>query len=321
MAAVGLFILAGFIVIFLEWDGVKQAITHANWFLTPIAVVFSGLAYFILGVIFLSISRLFNLKVKSWDLIKIGYVSNVMDNLLPGVGLPGLSLTVLLLRRRGTGTAEAIAPSLFRSYFDDVVFIAILPLPLIYILTTHPLPRTESIALIVTTILVVLFAAVTSIMVFSGKVRRGIMGFVIKTWRSITKKDLSQPLTSFAQRFGDGVDRIRRHPKQVFTVIILLILYWLTAALVVWFCFFSLGSYLDFSVVLTGFLISRISGVISFLPGGLGTQDATMVGFYTLFGIPVAQSILIAILFRVVYYFIPFIASIGFYRNLLKSRP
>jgi phosphatidylglycerol lysyltransferase len=72
-------------------------------------------------------------------------------------------------------------------------------------------------------------------------------------------------------------------------------------------------------VVLTGFIIGRTVGVISFLPGGLGTQDASTVGVYATYGVPLAQGALAYILFRIIYYFIPFVISLGFYRRLLRS--
>jgi uncharacterized membrane protein YbhN (UPF0104 family) len=44
-----------------------------------------------------------------------------------------------------------------------------------------------------------------------------------------------------------------------------------------------------------------------------------MAGIYALLGVPVRTAVLAAILYRIVYYFLPFFVSLGFYRRLLKQ--
>jgi len=43
-----------------------------------------------------------------------------------------------------------------------------------------------------------------------------------------------------------------------------------------------------------------------------------MAGIYALLGVPLQQAVLAAILFRVVYYLIPYVVSLGFYWHLLR---
>ena len=126
-------------------------------------------------------------------------------------------------------------------------------------------------------------------------------------------------MNDFEITFGHGVNLIRRNPRALIFIIGVIAGAWLFATVALWFCFIALNTVLGFSLVLTGFFIGRSVGVISFLPGGVGAQDASMVGFYALFGVPLAQAVLVAILFRLVYYFIPFAISLGFYRSLLQQ--
>ena len=44
-----------------------------------------------------------------------------------------------------------------------------------------------------------------------------------------------------------------------------------------------------------------------------------MAGIYALFGVPIGTAALAAILFRIVYYFLPFLVSLGFYHRLLRD--
>ena len=71
--------------------------------------------------------------------------------------------------------------------------------------------------------------------------------------------------------------------------------------------------------LLTGFSLGITAGFVSLVPGGLGVQEGSMAGIYALLGVPIGVAIVAAILFRIVYYFIPFLASLGFYRRLLRE--
>ena len=86
------------------------------------------------------------------------------------------------------------------------------------------------------------------------------------------------------------------------------------------FSFAALGSRIEFGALVTGFAIGVTAGVLSLVPGGLGIQEGSMAGVFALLGVPLHRAVLAAILFRVVFYFVPFIISLFFYRRLLAAR-
>lgn len=307
------------ISIALKWNEIVFVVRQATWYWMICALIVAAVAYLLIGLNFLNICALFGVKLKAWDLIEIGYVTYALDNLLPALGLPGLSLQVLFMKRRGAGTSESVAPSLFRSYFSNLIFVVIFPFSIIYTLLNYPLSGPESKVLIATAIIVTLFATDITVMVFSRWLRERLLHIIIRVSKSLLKRDIEKSLTSFSVTFSNGIERIRHHPRQVLVTISVALSYWLLTAVVIWFCFLSLNNRLDFGLILTGFLLGRTTGVITFLPGGIGSQDVSMVGFYALFGIPLAQAILVALLFRVIFYFVPFFISLGFYRHLLRG--
>jgi uncharacterized protein (TIRG00374 family) len=302
----------------MRWSEIAQVIKQANWYWMVYALIFTAVSYLLIGLNFYNIANLFGVRLSAWDLIEIGYVTYSLDSLLPALGLPGLSLQVLFMKRRGAGTSESVAPSLFRAYFSNVIFVIILPFTIIYTLLSYSLSGAESKALVFTAVFITLFAAVITLMVFSRWVREKLLHLIIRFSMSVLKKDIEKSLTSFSITFSQGIDRIRHNPKQVAVTIIVALGYWLLTAVVIWFCLGAFNYQLNYGLVLAGFLLGRTTGVITFLPGGIGSQDASMVGFYVLFGIPLAQAILVALLFRVIFYFVPFFISLGFYRHLLR---
>ncbi len=85
------------------------------------------------------------------------------------------------------------------------------------------------------------------------------------------------------------------------------------------FCFKALAITVHLGVLITGFNFGVTLTVISFIPGDLGVQEASIAGILAIFGVPFSQGVLGAVLFRVLYYFVPFIFSLGFYWSLLKE--
>jgi uncharacterized protein (TIRG00374 family) len=55
------------------------------------------------------------------------------------------------------------------------------------------------------------------------------------------------------------------------------------------------------------------------LPGGMGVQDGSMAGVYALLGVPFGPALLAAVLFRVIYYLIPFAFGLAVYGRLLRT--
>jgi uncharacterized protein (TIRG00374 family) len=54
------------------------------------------------------------------------------------------------------------------------------------------------------------------------------------------------------------------------------------------------------------------------IPGGLGIQDGSMAGIYAMLGTPLEITVLASILFRVVYYLLPFVIGLTMYWYWLR---
>jgi uncharacterized protein (TIRG00374 family) len=94
---------------------------------------------------------------------------------------------------------------------------------------------------------------------------------------------------------------------------------WFSSMVALECCFEALGYRLSPGVLVTGFAIGVTAGLVSMVPGGLGVQDGSMAGIYHLLGVPLEHAVLAAVLFRVVYYFIPFGVSLASYWRLLRT--
>lgn len=302
----------------MDRQEVARVISKADWRLIPLALLPAGISYFLTGYSFLIINRIFRIRLDRRDLIEIGYVTNALDNLLPGGGVPGISLKVLLLRHRGLDTDRALSVSLFRSYLNNLVFVSFLPLALIYFLFSHSFSGGQVTGIVTAIIIIILFVFVGVTVVFAASVRRGIVDTISWISNTFTRRDIKPSLERFNMVFEYGVQAVKGNPKILILPIGVIAIAWLFTTVSLWLCFIALHQYPGFGTTLAGFIVGRTLGVLTFLPGGLGTQDVSMVGIYASYGVPLAQAVLADILFRVVYYFVPFALSLAFYRRILR---
>ncbi len=112
---------------------------------------------------------------------------------------------------------------------------------------------------------------------------------------------------------------IRKAPGELIKVMGLTWLDWLGSVFVLSFCLDAFGPEVPFGVVVTGFVLGIMAGLISMIPGGLGVQEGSMTGVFALLGVPFSQAFLAAILFRAIFFFLPYLISLPISRWLLRT--
>jgi uncharacterized protein (TIRG00374 family) len=297
----------------------RRVIGQANWLLLLPSLLLTGSSYTCLSYSLAVVFRTFGISSKMRDLLEIGFVSNVVTFLMNVGGVTGISLQFVLMKKRGLATEDILAPSLFQLYFSSLMLIAILPIGLFSILTSHSLSGGVSLGIGIAAGILTLLLIGAGILVFVNSFRfaifRGLSGLV----HFITRREVASQLNDFDKALTRGVALLHRRPGVLALLLALTIVDWTSTVTALWFCFSALGNPVSVGTLLTGFSLGITAGLISLVPGGLGVQEDSMAGVYALLGVPIGTAALAAILFRIIYYFIPFLVSLGFYRRLLKA--
>ena len=316
-AAVALLALAGVLVVFLDWREVRDVLIRADWQWIPLAFTFTGISYLCLSYSFMSINRCFGIGLEHRDLLRIGFVSSAMIAAVGG--LAGHSLRVLMMTRRGLAAGDVMAPSLFHAYLESLVFFAMIPAGLSYLLLTHPLSSSVAVWLSTGTVILGVAFAITAVVFFFGPARSVALWLVSSFWRWMTRRDIGASLVKFESTLGSGLSAVRDRPWVLARPVALILVDRVARVAVVWFCFQALDSQAGLAVTVTGFAIGVAVGVMSMVPGGLGVQEGSMAGAYHLLGVPLEEAVLASVLFRAVYYMVPFGISLGFYRRAMRT--
>ncbi len=314
--AVAVLVLLGVAMVALDWGQVRMVLGQADWRLVFVALVFTALSYGCLSYSFAVVSKTFGVGLDRGDLFELGFVSSTLNHLLTSGGTAGHSLRMLLIKRRGLPVRDVLAASLFHSMLNNLLLFILVPVGVVYLLTNHSLSGDAAIGVGAAAGVFLLLIVVVAAVFVVGTFRAAAMGLAGAAWRKVTHRDIEQQLQDLDSALARGIGASRS--RSTILVFLLVVADWAFGVAALGFCFAALGYPIGPGVLLTGFSIGVVVGLLSMVPGGLGIQEGSMAAVYALLGVPFEQAVLAAILFRAVYYLVPFLLSLSFYWRLLK---
>ena len=309
-------VIAGFSI---DWRTVPELLHHINWYLLPLVFISTITSYWAAGLSFVYACRLFTFKARTAIIWKVGFLSTVADNIAMLGNVGGHSVRLLLLSRFERNKSEIFAVSLFAGYFYQIVFIGLFPLSFLLLLFMHTVPPVSALTLWVLALLFLALAIMLTEAMFSPWVRGRILDFSAWIVRRLTGKEVRGSLQVIDTALTEGIRDSRKRPDLLWKLLWLTILDWIMDAGTLWLCLLTLGTFVDPGGLLLGFVVGVSLGALSFIPGGLGVQDGSMIGIYTLLGVPIRTSVLAVILCRIIYTFLPYFISIFVYNDVVRS--
>jgi uncharacterized protein (TIRG00374 family) len=319
VTAIVLLALLGIVVVVLDWGQVLQVLGQADWRLVPVALLCTAASYGCLSYSFAMISKVFGVCMGRRDLFEVGFVSYALNHLLTSGGTAGHSLRILLIKRRGLPVRDILAASLFHSTLTNLLLFILVPVSFVYLLTNGSLSGSTAVGIGIVASLLFFLVVLIAMVFFLGPFRASVLGMAEMAWRKVTRRNIEQQLKDLDSTLARGVMAIRNRPRILVSPLVLVVADWASAVAALGFCFGALGSPVGPGVLLMGFSIGVVVGLLSMVPGGLGVQEGSMAATYALLGVPFEQAVLAAILFRAVYYLAPFLISLGFYWRLIRG--
>ncbi len=315
-------VLLGGLLIIADWEEILTVIARSNWmFLLP-ALAMTAISYACISYSFAEVSLLIEIPIGRNRLAGIGFVSTVLNHLVQSGGVVGYGVRYALMQRERVPLNDVLAASMLHFYLTSLAMQAILPLGFAYLLSNAALSRAVSIAIGSLASVLFLLFIVQSLLVFRSGTRRALLNGIRRFVKRFFRKDLERVLADFDTAMARGVAGMRRKPRSALLIGALVLVDWFGSALALGFCFEALGAPLKPAVLFTGFVIGMTAGVLSALPAGIGVQDGSMAGVFALLGVGFEEAVLAALLFRGVYYVVPYLVSLAFYWRLTpKAAP
>lgn len=312
-----LVLLVGSVLVALDWESFVPVLKQADWKPVSGALVLTVLSYVCVSSAFAVVSRLLGIRMSFLALTQIGFISITLNHVLTTGGVAGYSVRYSLMRRHGVALKDIVAASILHFYLTSLDMLTMLPVGFLYLLLNVDLPTGLTGLVGLMTLLMTIVAILATWLIFVQKQRRKILDALTRIVRALLRRDFAETLQRFDATLTRGVEAMRHRSWTVLLVMALTWIDWFASVGVVWLCFDALGEPLHLGAILTGYVIGVMAGVLSMLPGGLGVQEGSMAGIFVLLGASFQQALLASILFRGIFFLLPYGVSLGFYGLLL----
>jgi uncharacterized protein (TIRG00374 family) len=253
------------------------------------------------------------------DLAAVGFVSTILNHVVTTGGVAGYSVRYLLMRQYKVALKDVLAASILHFYLTSLDMLTMLPVGFLYLLLNAAMPVGVTSLVGLMTLLMAAIAILATGMIFRENWRSWLEEALTRLGKLVLRKDFSPDLRRFDHSLSSGVAGMRRQPVTVLLVMALTWIDWFASVAVVWMCFDAFGDPVHVGIVLSGYVIGVMAGVLSMVPGGFGIQEGSMAGVFVLLGVSFEQAFLASVLFRVIFFLIPYIVSLIFYRRLLRK--
>jgi uncharacterized membrane protein YbhN (UPF0104 family) len=240
---------------------------------------------------------------------EIGWAELAAGSLVPASGAGGLALGAWILRRGGMSVdhiaRRSVAFFLIKSSVNFVAVAVLGTLMAVGIVGPHKsllltgLPAALSVAVIVAVLAIPRLGPGSDPGPEASKLRRAwfaVRGAVIRGT-------------------GEAVELVRSRDAMV---IVGSIGYWAWDNAVLWATFHAVGADVPLSIVLMGYLIGQLGGLLP-IPGGVGGIDGGLIGTLVVFGAPAAATTAAVLAYRVILFWLPLVGGVVAFISLRRA--
>lgn len=311
-------LIIGIILILLDRQEIVRALRLADWQMIAPAMFFTAISYLCISYTYTLLAGMWGIHMQSRDLTEICFVTTALNHVIRSGGVAGYSVRYLLMSRWGVTFNQVISSSLIHHYLTSLDMLVMLPIALLYLLLNVTLSAEMAIILNLAVTLIIIFTIMITLFFTSLGFRKRILHLLDAIIHRVLRRNAAPKLKEFSAHLSHGQKALRRNSRKTALLMALTLIDWTSSVIVLGICFNAFGVALPFGGLIASFMIGIMSGVLSALPGGIGVQEGSMVGIALLFGANFEQAILAALLFRVIYYFVPYGLSLLFYWRLVR---
>lgn len=298
--AIGLYFLVPKLIGLPE---VLKLILQVNKFYLLIAIIFEILSYVgaatLLGVILSQMGH----KIKFWDRFRIGSIAAFAIHFFPVGSLGQGAFDFFFLRKQKVETGSILLMLILRIIFTYAAFLLIFLYGLILVPTA---PHMKVSPRIISSILALLIVGGISYMFYLyknkdkfRKIWNRFLRFFDNFFSKIRGKKVSERQESAVfEDIYQGIGLFGKKKRSSIFGLLAGLMYWLGDITCFYFVFLSFGYHIHIGVLIFGYCIASLLGMVSFIPGGLGVTEGSMGLLYSALGVPASLALMSILVFR-----------------------
>lgn len=245
---------------------------------------------------------------RSWE---IGGSELAVGSLIPASGAAGVALGAWVLHEGGMGTETIARRSVaFLLIKSSVNFVAVAVIGLVMWIGPFGADEPWTLTLLPAALSATAIAAVLLIPRLGPAERPPAGASRTRRLLAASRTALTTGTTVAVERVGSGNLRLIGGA----------IGYWVFDNAVLWAAFHALGYSPAISIVLMGYLIGQIGGLLP-IPGGIGGIDGGLIGTLIVYGAPAAVVVAAVLIYRAILFWLPLLLGAVAFIQLRRSMP
>jgi uncharacterized membrane protein YbhN (UPF0104 family) len=245
---------------------------------------------------------------RSWQ---IGGSELAMGSIVPASGLGGLALGAWVLHEGGMDAARIARRSVaFFLIKSSVNFVAVAVIGLLMFAGWFGVDEPWTLTLLPASMSIALITAVLLVPRFGPGADPG-------AGASRTTRFIAASRRALINGTGTAIEIVRSGNVRVIAGAIG---YWAFDNAVLWATFHAFGYAPEISIVLMGYLIGQLGGLLP-IPGGIGGIDGGLIGTLIVYGAPAAIVAAAVLAYRVILFWLPLLAGAVAFFDLRRDMP
>jgi len=327
LIATAAFALLGFGFMFFYSDG-RQLLHVASsiaWPRLALPVVATLFSYVLMTLSYEGIARAAGTPIGFVPMLRITFVSNVVNYIVATGGLSGFALRMYFFRQSDIPVGRAVTISFVQGLITNLTLLIFLVMGFVFLVTHESLGTAALVSAAMLLALFIVATALALLLLVHHGVRRQVLYWGLEASHALGRRFLPQHRTPRRMRLWRLQVNIERgfafmlaNWRRMVLPVVYIILDWVVTLGVLWASFWCVGEVVPFPLVTVGFAIGILFSMVSLAPGGIGIMEGSMTAVFHALGVPLEPTVVAVLIFRLAYYAVPFLVSVAFFRTMLR---
>ena len=281
-------------------------------------------AYFALCLSFHSLFAITRFKIPVPRLFVITFISATFNYIVSSGGMSTMAVRSYLLKQEKVPYSVSIPLSFAQNTIFNVVLSFVCLGGLFYLKQHHEFDGGPQQAVIFSFMAGLVGVVLMMVLVFfNTRFRKWFLRilFQVGYWvtHKIFRKGYSRErLRSARREIESSVKYLHQGWGRLGIVFFWVSMDWFFTALTLFFCFQAAGVDLSFGLLLVGFAVEFLTSTANVVPAGLGVTEGSLAGVFSVLGVDINHALVAALLFRVIFFFIPLAVSTVMYLDTMR---
>jgi uncharacterized protein (TIRG00374 family) len=310
-----LILVYAYLVVTAGGRSLVETLTELDPVLLILPLIATALSYVTMSLSYEGIARAAGCRVGQLDMLRITFVANTANYVIPTGGLSGFALRLVMLNKKGVSGGRAVLISFTQTLLTNLMLMVFILYGLVHLVFSRRLDVVTMGLIAGVIVLLTLFLAACLLMVYNERIR-GRLLLRMNEWsdRVLARFGYTDRFGRRAHRFllhvDEGLTFFAAEPRAMAMPLFWIFLDWVFTIAVLYAALYSVGADVSYGQVVVAFSVGIVFAVVSFVPAGVGVLEVALNGMLASGGVPREQSVLAIMIFRICFYVIPVLLAL-----------